>query len=75
MIRMHGRIMEVTMAGGDMIHCRSLITKIQIHYDYILHVAAKWVSPPYNADGWRLDVAADLGHSPEYNHQFWRRIP
>lgn len=40
--------------------------------DYILKVAAKWVSPPYNADGWRLDVAADLGHSPEYNHQFWR---
>ena len=23
-------------------------------------------------DGWRLDVAADLGHSEEYNHQFWR---
>ena len=22
-------------------------------------------------DGWRLDVAADLGHSEEYNHQFW----
>lgn len=35
MIRMHGRIMEVTMAGGDMIHCRSLITKIQIHYTII----------------------------------------
>lgn len=43
-------------------------------HDYILHVAAKWVSPPYNADGWRLDVAADLGHSPEYNHQFWREF-
>lgn len=41
-------------------------------YDYVLRVAAKWVSPPYNADGWRLDVAADLGHSPEMNHQFWR---
>ena len=26
----------------------------------------KWVSPPYNADGWRLDVAADLGLQPEY---------
>ena len=23
-------------------------------------------------DGWRLDVAADLGHSPEMNHRFWR---
>lgn len=41
-------------------------------YDYILEVAKKWVSPPYNADGWRLDVAADLGHSPEFNHKFWK---
>ena len=41
-------------------------------YEYIMHVGRKWVSPPYNADGWRLDVAADLGHSDEYNHQFWR---
>jgi len=39
---------------------------------YILSVARKWVSPPYNADGWRLDVAADLGHSPEFNHRFWK---
>ena len=38
----------------------------------ILRIAAKWVSPPFNADGWRLDVAADLGHSPKYNHYFWR---
>jgi len=41
-------------------------------YDDIMRVAAKWVSPPYNADGWRLDVAADLGHSTEMNHKFWR---
>lgn len=41
-------------------------------YRYILEVGRKWVSPPYNADGWRLDVAADLGHSAEFNHQFWR---
>lgn len=41
-------------------------------YQYILEVGRKWVSPPYNVDGWRLDVAADLGHSPELNHQFWR---
>ncbi len=41
-------------------------------HDYVMCIAAKWVSPPYNADGWRLDVAADLGHSPEYNHQFWK---
>lgn len=42
--------------------------------EYILGVAKKWVSPPYNADGWRLDVAADLGHSSEYNHDFWRKF-
>lgn len=41
-------------------------------YQYILNIAAKWLSPPYNIDGWRLDVAADLGHSPEMNHRFWR---
>ena len=41
-------------------------------YEYILRIAKKWVSPPYNVDGWRLDVAADLGFSNEYNHQFWR---
>ena len=40
--------------------------------EYILNIAKKWVSPPYNVDGWRLDVAADLGHSEEYNHKFWR---
>ncbi len=39
---------------------------------YVMKIAAKWVSPPYNADGWRLDVAADLGHSSEYNHYFWK---
>lgn len=42
--------------------------------DYIINIGRKWVSPPYNCDGWRLDVAADLGHSPEYNHEFWRRF-
>ena len=41
-------------------------------YDYILKVGKKWVSPPYNVDGWRLDVAAELGHSNEFNHQFWK---
>ena len=39
-------------------------------YQYVLDIAKKWLSPPYNIDGWRLDVAADLGHSPEMNHQF-----
>ncbi|MCD8336578.1 MAG: glycoside hydrolase family 13 protein [Lachnospiraceae bacterium] len=42
--------------------------------DYILRIAAKWVSPPYNVDGWRLDVAADLGFSAEYNHRFWKKF-
>ena len=42
--------------------------------DYVLHVAKKWVSPPYNVDGWRLDVAADLGHSREFNHHFWQEF-
>lgn len=42
--------------------------------EYILYIARKWVSPPFNVDGWRIDVAADLGHSPEYNHRFWRRF-
>lgn len=41
-------------------------------YEYIMRIARKWVSPPYCVDGWRLDVAADLGHSSEYNHKFWR---
>lgn len=41
-------------------------------YDYILKIAKKWVSAPYNADGWRLDVAADLGYTKEFNHQFWK---
>ena len=29
---------------------------------------------PYNVDGWRLDVAADLGRSNEYNHDFWKKF-
>ncbi len=41
-------------------------------YQYILDIAKKWISPPYNVDGWRLDVAADLGHTGEFNHRFWR---
>ncbi|CUX37698.1 glycoside hydrolase family 13 protein [Clostridium sp. C105KSO13] len=41
---------------------------------YIMYIAQKWVSPPYNVDGWRLDVAADLGYSNEYNHLFWKRF-
>ena len=41
-------------------------------YEYIMQIGEKWVSPPYNVDGWRLDVAADLGYTEEFNHRFWR---
>ncbi len=40
----------------------------------IMRVGEKWVSPPYNVDGWRLDVAADLGHTPLFNHWFWTKF-
>lgn len=42
--------------------------------EYILNIGKKWVSAPYNVDGWRLDVAADLGHSNAYNHAFWKKF-
>ena len=41
-------------------------------YNYVLNIGRKWVSAPYNVDGWRLDVAADLGQSAEFNHKFWK---
>ena len=40
----------------------------------VLGIARKWAQPPYCIDGWRLDVAADLGHSEAFNHAFWRRF-
>ncbi len=42
--------------------------------EYIVGIGKKWVSEPYNADGWRLDVGADLGHTPEVNHRLWERF-
>jgi len=42
--------------------------------DYIIEIGRKWVSAPFYVDGWRLDVAADLGHSAEFNHGFWKRF-
>ena len=42
--------------------------------EYMLDIVKKGVSAPYNVDGWRLDVAADLGYSPEYNHEFWKKF-
>ncbi len=40
----------------------------------IMKTAERWASPPYCIDGWRLDVAADLGHSREFNHLFWKEF-
>jgi alpha-glucosidase len=42
--------------------------------DYIMNIGKKWISEPYNVDGWRLDVAADLGYSERYNHLFWKKF-
>ncbi len=43
-------------------------------WERIIELGRRWVSPPYCVDGWRLDVAADLGHSPEVNHRFWKEF-
>ena len=40
----------------------------------VFSIAEKWLRPPYSIDGWRLDVAADLGHSLSFNHKFWREF-
>lgn len=40
----------------------------------IFAIAEKWLRPPYNIDGWRLDVAADLGDCNETNHAFWKKF-
>ncbi len=40
----------------------------------VLGIAKKWLKPPYRIDGWRLDVAADLGQTEEYNHDFWKEF-
>lgn len=43
-------------------------------WEHILQIGEQWVSAPYRVDGWRLDVAADLGHSEETNHAFWQNF-
>ncbi|MCP1102574.1 alpha-glucosidase [Aequitasia blattaphilus] len=40
----------------------------------ILSIGKKWIDPPFYVDGWRLDVAADLGGSKETNHDFWKKF-
>ena len=42
--------------------------------DYICNIGKKWVRPPYQIDGWRLDVAADVGQTASSNHMFWRNF-
>ena len=42
--------------------------------NYVMRIGRKWVSEPFCVDGWRLDVAADLGRTPEFNHKFWKRF-
>jgi len=40
----------------------------------IISIAEMWVGQEYNADGWRIDVAAEIGHSPGYNHEFYQML-
>ncbi len=38
----------------------------------LYEIGQHWVSAPYFVDAWRLDVAADLGRTEAFNHEFWR---
>lgn len=40
----------------------------------IMDTAAKWLKKPYYADGWRIDVGADLGKTEGFNRYFWRKF-
>ena len=65
--------MTATTAGGDTRRFRSSITRNRRNCTSTFWGLRKnWVSAPFGADGWRLDVAADLGRSAWMNHQFWR---
>lgn len=43
-------------------------------FDKVISIAKKWIDKPFCVDGWRLDVAADIGHSPEFNHLFFKKF-
>ncbi len=53
-------------------HPKLNVDESETLYQTLLNIGKKWVSPPFGADGWRLDVAADLAKSETKNHQFWR---
>ncbi len=53
-------------------HPKLNVDKSKNLYQTLLDIGKKWVSPPYCADGWRLDVAADLAKAESTNHQFWK---
>ena len=63
-------------------HCWwDIETLPKLHYEKsgalceaVFRIAEKWASPPYCIDGWRLDVGADLGQTPEFNHLFWKEF-
>lgn len=40
--------------------------------DSLMDMIAKWVE--FGVEGWRIDVAADLGHSTAYNHEFYKTM-
>ncbi|KAF2956205.1 glycoside hydrolase family 13 protein [Marinitoga sp. 38H-ov] len=46
--------------------------KTMLLWKYISEIGEKWVSNSFNADGWRLDVARDLGKNKNVNKTFWR---
>ncbi|WP_175419623.1 glycoside hydrolase family 13 protein [Marinitoga sp. 1154] len=46
--------------------------KTMLVWKYISQIGEKWVKHPFNADGWRLDVARDLGKGKRINKTFWR---
>lgn len=40
-------------------------------WNYIIKIGKKWIFE-FNVDGWRLDVAEDLGNNREQNIAFWK---
>ncbi len=38
----------------------------------VLKIVRDWTAGADGVDGWRLDVAAELGTTPAYNQRFWR---